>query len=205
MPPRELIGLLVLYLWPNSVPVPACLRGLTFLLPHTRLLKHLLTYASLPPRSCRSGSCHGHVTLSLLKSKDVGRIYRERQYSAAILHPQTKTISSVISLVTSAQSPRLTSPTLPHPARCPSLLQWCTLSRTGTRPTLGYACVSCPCWRRVSAPRRSPLMGLSWFSRRGRRLLRACWWSVPSTCRTPNDCQQSTLGRDLMRKSNALM
>lgn len=54
------------YLWPNSVRVPACLRGLLFLLPHVCLLKHLSTYDSLPPRSCRShsGSCHviGHVT-----------------------------------------------------------------------------------------------------------------------------------------------
>lgn len=47
--------------------MPTCLRGLTFLLPHTRLFKHLLTYDSLPPRPRRSYSDprRSHVTRRL--------------------------------------------------------------------------------------------------------------------------------------------
>lgn len=123
--------------------------------------------------------------MSSFRSVNLGLVMRERRYFTAIRFPSSRlmTFQSPNQRHGRASSP-LTSPTRPCRAHCPSLLRWCTPSRTETRPAPGYVCASCPVWRRVCGLRSSPLRGWSWCLRRGRRPLRVGWWSAPSNCRT---------------------
>lgn len=120
------------------------------------------------------------------KSKNLGLVLREQQYWTAISNCTVLSDKDIsVFNPDRGMSFGLTSPTLlRHPARCLSLLLWCTPSHTETRPAQGCVAVFCPCWRRVFDPRLSPLMGWSWFLQHGRRPLMVCWWSSLNTCRT---------------------